>query len=131
VEEDKDQERVDALFEKINQRDKIYSTEVEALKPEEVSRIEAVTEIAKDQERVDTANKVITDIKISEFCSEVNNKIAELQAEFVTQDEITFLKGQINSALSQLVELFVSLEDRFDTLDTRIAEYNRKSSHKL
>jgi hypothetical protein len=93
MEEDKDKERVDALFEKIDAENKIYSTEIEALKPED---------------------------------RPVFNP-----EDYVTQDDFTYLKGQINNALEQLVELFVGLEDRFDLLDERIAQYNRKSSHKL
>lgn len=49
----------------------------------------------------------------------------------VTQDDITALKAQINQSLSILIEMFVSLEDRFDALDDRLAAFNTRSSHKI
>jgi hypothetical protein len=51
--------------------------------------------------------------------------------EFVTKDDIQNLKTQINSALEQVVELFVGLEDKMDIWEKRVDEYNRKASHKL
>lgn len=47
------------------------------------------------------------------------------------QEELDAIKDQVNEALSTMIEMIVGLEERFDTLDQRIAEFNRKGGHKL
>ena len=84
-------------------QDKVYSHEIEALHPDEVSRIEMVQELSKNQETV----------------------------EYVTQDDLTSLKGQINEALAQLVELFIGVEDAITNLNDRIDLFNKKSGQKI
>lgn len=49
----------------------------------------------------------------------------------LVQEEIDSIKDQVNAALSTLIDMVVGLEERFDALDARIVEFNRKGGHKL
>lgn len=47
------------------------------------------------------------------------------------QDELDAIKDQVNQALATVIEMVVGLEERFDALDSRIQEFNRRGGHKL
>jgi len=67
-----------------------------------------------------------TDAAMSEAIEDI-----KIEVTYFTADEMSNLKAQINHAFGELVSILVSIEDRLDALDERIALFNVKSGQKI